>query len=40
VRRLADDDSETFQNAGIELKEVLDLESGITDILRLLSRVP
>ena len=40
VRRLAAEDSETFQNAGIELKEVLDLESGVRDISRLLSRVP
>lgn len=38
VRRLSAEDSETFQSAGAELKEVLDLESRITDISRLLSR--
>jgi DNA primase len=40
VRRLSPEGSESFQRAGTELKEVLDLESCITDILRLLSRVP
>jgi DNA primase len=40
VRRLSAEDPETFQSAGAELKEILDLESCITDISRLFSRAP